>query len=93
MMQHVGYSPRWAVLPPPAPTIPDPNRADGGVLFHGGCGGFHTGYARYAPQLNPDAQVCAHVMRQVISALHRIQKLPAMVRAFFRQPESSYAAL
>jgi len=60
----------------------------------------------YSPQLNPDEQVWAHVKRQVsrklvqdkthmkrliMSALRRIQKLPAMVRSFFEQPECQYA--
>lgn len=59
----------------------------------------------YSPQLNPDEQVWAHVKREVakrfvenkeqmkslvISALRRIQKLPALVRSFFRQPECQY---
>lgn len=61
----------------------------------------------YAPHLNPDEQVWAHVKRQVskrfvqdkdnmkrlaISALRRIQKLPELVRSFFQQPECQYAA-
>lgn len=61
----------------------------------------------YAPHLNPDEQVWAHVKREVsrrgvenieqmkrmaISALRRIQKLPRLVRSFFRQPECQYAA-
>lgn len=61
----------------------------------------------YAPHLNPDEQVWAHVKRQVskrfvqdkdnmkrlaISALRRIQKLPGLVRSFFQQPECQYAA-
>jgi len=62
----------------------------------------------YWPHLNPDEQVWAHVKRSVskrlvqtkdemkrlaIGALHRIQKLPAMVKSFFRQPECEYAAM
>ncbi|MDN0083886.1 IS630 family transposase, partial [Crenobacter sp. SG2305] len=60
----------------------------------------------YSPQLNPDEQVWAHVKRQVskrlvqnheemkrlaIGALRRIQKLPGLVKSFFRQPECQYA--
>jgi len=60
----------------------------------------------YSPQLNPDEQVWAHVKRQVskqfvqgkeamkrqtISALRRLQKLPQIIQAFFRQPECRYA--
>lgn len=60
----------------------------------------------YSPQLNPDEQVWAHVKRQVakrfvqnkaemkqlaIGALRRIQKLPELVKSFFRQPECQYA--
>lgn len=60
----------------------------------------------YSPHLNPDEQVWAHVKRQVskqfvqdkdtmkrlaIGALRRIQKLPALVRSFFRQQEVRYA--
>jgi len=60
----------------------------------------------YAPQLNPDEQVWAHVKRQVsrqlvqnlddmktlaLGALRRIQKLPELVKSFFRQPECRYA--
>lgn len=59
----------------------------------------------YAPHLNPDEQVWARVKRDVarrgienlsamkrlaINALRRIQKLPALVRSFFRQPECQY---
>jgi transposase len=59
----------------------------------------------YSPHLNPDEQVWAHVKREVskqtvqtldqmkrlaISALRRIQKLPALVRSFFKQPECQY---
>lgn len=62
----------------------------------------------YAPQLNPDEQVWAHVKRQVakrfvqdkdhmkrlaIGALRRIQKLPHLVRSFFQQPECQYAGI
>jgi transposase len=61
----------------------------------------------YSPHLNPDEQVWAHVKRQVskqfvqgkddmkrlaIGALRRLQKLPNLVRNFFRQPECRYAA-
>ena len=61
----------------------------------------------YAPHLNPDEQVWAHVKRQVskrfvqdkdnmkrlaIGALRRTQKLPGLVRPFFQQPECQYAA-
>lgn len=61
----------------------------------------------YAPQLNPDEQVWAHVKRQVsrqlvqslddmkslaLGALRRIQKLPNLVKSFFRQPECQYAS-
>ena len=60
----------------------------------------------YAPQLNPDEQVWAHVKRDLgkrcvehlaqlkcaaRSLLSRIQKLPALVRSFFHQPECQYA--
>lgn len=60
----------------------------------------------YAPHLNPDEQVWAHVKREVakrtvesleqmkclaIGALRRIQKLPELVRRFFHQPECAYA--
>jgi transposase len=62
----------------------------------------------YSPQLNPDEQVWAHVKRQVakrfvqnkeemkrlaIGALRRIQKLPELVKSFFRQPECQYAQM
>lgn len=62
----------------------------------------------YSPHLNPDEQVWAHVKRQVskqfvqskddmkklaIGALRRLQKLPALVKSFFRQPECQYAAI
>lgn len=61
----------------------------------------------YSPHLNPDEQVWAHVKRQVskqfvqgkddmkklaIGALRRLQKLPNLVKNFFRQPECRYAA-
>jgi len=60
----------------------------------------------YAPHLNPDEQVWAHVKRDVskrgvesqeqmkalaLSSLRRIQRLPELVRSFFRQPECQYA--
>jgi transposase len=62
----------------------------------------------YSPQLNPDEQVWAHVKRKVarqlvqskdemkrlaLGALRRIQKLPALVKSFFQQPECQYAAM
>ncbi|WP_198362574.1 transposase, partial [Burkholderia ubonensis] len=62
----------------------------------------------YSPHLNPDEQVWAHVKRSVskrlvqtkdemkrpaIGALRRIQKLSALVKSFFRQPECQYAAM
>ena len=62
----------------------------------------------YSPHLNPDEQVWAHVKRQVsrqlvqniddmkklaLGALRRIQKLPELVKSFFRQPECQYAAM
>lgn len=62
----------------------------------------------YSPHLNPDEQVWAHVKREVskrfvqnrndmkrlaLSALRRIQKLPKLIRSFFRQPECQYASL
>ena len=62
----------------------------------------------YSPQLNPDEQVWAHVKRSVarqlvqskdemkrlaLGALRRIQKLPELVKSFFRQPECQYAAI
>jgi len=61
-----------------------------------------------SPHLNPDEQVWAHVKRRVskqavqgkddmkklaLGALRRIQKLPRLVRAFFKQPECQYANL
>lgn len=60
----------------------------------------------YSPHLNPDEQVWAHVKRSVskrlvqskdemkrlaIGALRRIQKLPALMKSFFCQPECQYA--
>ncbi len=60
----------------------------------------------YSPHLNPDEQVWAHAKRQVsrklvqnsddikklaLGALRRIQKLPELVKSFFRQPEYQYA--
>lgn len=60
----------------------------------------------YSPHLNPDEQVWAHVKRQVskqfvqekadmkklaLGALRRIQKLPELVKSFFRQQEVRYA--
>ncbi len=62
----------------------------------------------YSPHLNPDEQVWAHVKRNVarqlvqskdemkrlaLGALRRIQKLPALVKSFFQQPECQYAAM
>lgn len=62
----------------------------------------------YSPHLNPDEQVWAHVKRDVskrfvqskdgmkrlaLGALRRIQKLPDLVRSFFRQPECQYITL
>lgn len=62
----------------------------------------------YSPHLNPDEQVWAHVKRRVsrqlvqniedmkklaLGALRRIQKLPELVKSFFRQPECQYAAM
>ena len=59
----------------------------------------------YSPHLNPDEQVWGHVKREVakqgvedkdqlkrlaIAALRRIQKLPELVRSFFKQPECQY---
>lgn len=60
----------------------------------------------YSPHLNPDEVVWAHVKRNVsgqlveskehmkrlaLGALRRIQKLPELVKSFFRQPECQYA--
>lgn len=62
----------------------------------------------YSPHLNPDEQVWAHVKRRVsrqlvqtkeemkklaIGALRRIQKLPQLVKSFFRQPECQYIGM
>jgi transposase len=62
----------------------------------------------YSPHLNPDEQVWAHVKRSVskrlvqtkdemkrlaIGSLRRIQKLPELVKSFFRQPECQSAAM
>jgi transposase len=62
----------------------------------------------YAPELNPDELVWAHVktrigkktvetkiqMKEMVqSALHRLQKLPDTVAAFFRTPTCRYAAV
>jgi transposase len=59
----------------------------------------------YAPHLNPDEQVWAHVKRDVakrgvenkdhlkrlaLGALRRLQKIPDRVRSFFNQPECQY---
>lgn len=62
----------------------------------------------YSPELNPDEQVWNHLKNQgvgrqpiagpdqlkrmVISHLRKIQKLPSLVRSFFRMPETIYAA-
>jgi len=59
----------------------------------------------YSPELNPDEQVWAHIKGEVAksrqnaeqmkslisSALHRLQKLPAIVASFFRHPDCQYA--
>lgn len=62
----------------------------------------------YSPHLNPDEQVWAHVKRRVskqlvqskdemkrlaLGALRTLQKLPTLVKSFFRQPECQYAAI
>ena len=62
----------------------------------------------YSPQLNPDEQVWGNVKQRVAkkvpknkvelkqmlsSALRRLQKIPAIVRGFFRHPDCQYAAL
>ncbi|MGD9710338.1 MAG: IS630 family transposase [Halothiobacillaceae bacterium] len=59
----------------------------------------------YSPHLNPDETVWAHVKREVsrqlveskdemkrlaLGALRSIQKLPELVKSFFRQPECRY---
>ena len=60
----------------------------------------------YSPELNPDEQVWnhlknhgvgrqsydgpEHLKRLVLSRLHQIQKLPALVATFFRLPETAY---
>jgi transposase len=59
----------------------------------------------YSPHLNPDELVWAHVKRRVskqlvenkeqmkqlaLGALRRIQKLPDLVRSFFKQQECQY---
>ena len=59
----------------------------------------------YSPHLNPDETVWAHVKRKVsrqlvesaedmkrlaLGALRSIQKLPELVKSFFRQPECRY---
>ncbi|TKD37246.1 transposase, partial [Azotobacter chroococcum] len=61
----------------------------------------------YSPQLNPDEQVWRHVKRSVsrrlvqnreemkklaLGALRRIQKLPELVKSFFRHPDCRYTA-
>jgi transposase len=61
----------------------------------------------YSPQLNPDEQVWGYVKARVakqmpqniddlkqlvVAVLHRLQKLPKIVAAFFRHPECQYAA-
>jgi transposase len=62
----------------------------------------------YSPQLNPDETVWAHVKREVgkktvvsleemkvqaLSALHRLQKMPGLLKSFFEQPEVQYARM
>ena len=62
----------------------------------------------YSPHLNPYEQVWAHIKRKVarqlvqskdemkrlaLGALRSIQKLPELVKSFFRQPEYQYAAM
>ena len=59
----------------------------------------------YSPHLNPDEIVWVHVKRKfqrrlvesaedmkrlALGALRRIQKLPELVKSFFRQPECRY---
>lgn len=62
----------------------------------------------YSPELNPDELVWNdlknngigrvaltgpdHLRREVLSRLRRLQKLPALVRSFFRAPTTRYAA-
>ncbi len=60
----------------------------------------------YAPQLNPDEQIWGYIKprvakkmpenkielkKRVQSAMHRLQKLPGVVKSFFRHPECQYA--
>lgn len=63
----------------------------------------------YSPELNPDEQVWNHLKnhgvgkqaiagpdhlkRMVFSHLRKLQKLPSLVRSFFRMPETVYAAV
>jgi transposase len=62
----------------------------------------------YAPQLNPDEQAWGYIKPRVakkvpanmaelkayvVSAMHRLQKLPAVVMSFFRHPECRYACI
>lgn len=62
----------------------------------------------YAPQLNPDEQVWLNVKTRVakkllqnkvelkamiLSTLHRLQKLPALVTTFFQHPNCRYASI
>jgi transposase len=63
----------------------------------------------YSPELNPDEQVWNHLKnhgvgrqpvagpdhlkRLVLSHLRKLQKLPSLVQAFFRTPQTLYAAL
>ena len=62
----------------------------------------------YSPELNPDEQVWNHLKNQgvgkhsiagpahlkalILSHLRKLQKLPSLVRSFFRMPETAYAA-
>jgi transposase len=62
----------------------------------------------YSPELNPDEQVWREVKahgtgrkamsgkqelkRQLLSALKKLQRMPEKIRAFFRTPETAYAA-
>jgi hypothetical protein len=41
----------------------------------------------------PVAMKWDEMKRLAIGALHRIPKLPALVKSFFRQPECQYAAM